>query len=39
MKTQKAKENLSDNHGNNIVGIFDILPNFPFTASEMKHEY
>ena len=22
------------NHGNNIVGLFDALPNFPFTTSE-----
>ena len=27
----------SCNHGNNIVGLFDALPNFPFTKSEMKH--
>ena len=22
------------NHGNNIVGLFDVLSNFPFTSSE-----
>ena len=27
------------NHGNNIVGRFDVLPNFPFTTSEMKRNY
>ena len=24
----------SDNHGNNLVGLFDVLPNFLFTTSE-----
>ena len=27
------------NHGNNIVGLFDVLPNFPFTVSETKRDY
>ena len=27
------------NHGNNIVGLFDALPNFSFTASETKCDY
>ena len=35
----KAKGTFSDNHGNNIVGLFDVLPNFPFTTSETKHDY
>ena len=26
------------NHGNNIVGLFDVLPNFPFTTSETKRD-
>ena len=25
--------------GNNIVGPFDVLPNFPFTTSETKPDY
>ena len=27
------------NHGNKIVGLFDVLPNFPFTTSETKRDY
>ena len=27
------------NHGSNIVGLVDGLPNFPFTASEVKRNY
>ena len=27
------------NHGHNVMRIFDVLPNFPFTASEMKPGY
>ena len=38
VKTWKAKETSSDNHRNNIVGLFDVLPNFPFTTSETKHD-
>ena len=30
---------LSYNHGHNIMGIFDVLPNFPFTTSEMEPHY
>ena len=26
----------SYNQGNNIVGLFDVLPDFPFTTSETK---
>ena len=29
----------SYNHGNNIVGLFDALPNFPFTTSEVQCDY
>ena len=25
------------NHFHNILGLFDVLPNFPFTTSEMMH--
>ena len=34
VKTLKAKENFTDNGGYNILRLFDILPNFPFTTSE-----
>ena len=27
------------NHGHNIMRIFNVLPNFPFTRSEMKPDY
>ena len=27
------------NHGYNILRIYDILPNFPFTTIEMKPDY
>ena len=26
----------ADNYGHNILRIFDVLPNFPFTTSETK---
>ena len=29
----------ASNHGNNIVGLFDVLPNFPCTARETKRDY
>ena len=38
-KDIKSKINFSDNHRNNIVGLFNLLPNFNFTTSEMKHDY
>ena len=27
------------NHGQNILKLFDVLPNSPFTTSEMKPDY
>ena len=27
------------NHGHNIMRIFDVLPNFPFTTSVTKPDY
>ena len=36
IKTQKAKENFADNHGHNILRLFDTSPNFLFTTSDMK---
>ena len=39
IKTLKAKENLTDNHGHNILRLFDTLPNFLFTTSEAKRHY
>ena len=38
-KTYKAKENFSDNHFHNILRLFDVLPNFPFTTSETMRDY
>ena len=38
-KTYKAKENFSDNHFHNILRLFDVLPNFPFTASETMRDF
>ena len=32
----KSKDNFADNHFHNIKRLFDILPNFIFTTSEMK---
>ena len=32
----KLVEKDDDNHGHNILRIFDILPNFQFTLSETK---
>ena len=26
-------------HGNNILGLFNASPDFPFTASETKRDY
>ena len=39
MKTQKAKENFEDNHFHNILRVFDVLPNFFFTADETMRDY
>ena len=27
------------NHGHNILRLFDVLPNFPFTTGETKRDY
>ena len=35
LKTQKAKENFSDNLGHNILRLFIILPNFSLTTSDL----
>ena len=32
------KNNKIYNHGHNIFRIFDVLPNFPFTTSEMMRD-
>ena len=39
MKTQKAKENFAGNHFHNLLRLFDVLPNLPFTASETMGDY
>ena len=40
-KINKKQEKTNKNyiHGNNIVGLFDALPIFPFTTSETKRDY
>ena len=30
---------MTDNHFHNVVGLFDVLPNFPFIASETMPDY
>ena len=37
--TSKRKQENVYNHGINIVGHFDVLPNFPFTTSGTKRDY
>ena len=39
MQKKKKKKKMGDNHGHNIMRIFDVLPNFPFTTSETKLDY
>ena len=39
MKTQNAKKNFPENLGHNILRLFDVLPNFLFTASETNRDY
>ena len=35
---EKAKENFAENPGNNILRLFNVLLNFPFTKSETKRD-
>ena len=35
----KTKENVVDNHFDNILRLFDALPNFAFTTSETMGDY
>ena len=37
--TYRVKNIVSYNHGHNILRFFDVLPNFPFTTIETKHDY
>ena len=39
VRTQKAKETVTDIHGINILRLFDILPSFSFTPSKTDHDY
>ena len=39
IRTSNAKETFADNHGHNILRIFDVLPNFPFTKNETKPQF
>ena len=38
-KDIKTNKNFADSDGQNILRLFDISRNFPFTASETKHDY
>ena len=38
-KDIKSKGRLRTNHGHNILRLFDIWPNFLFTASETERNY
>ena len=33
------RSTFSYDHFLNILGLFDVLPNFPFTANERKRDY
>ena len=32
-------ENFADSNGHNILRLFDVLPNFPFTIIKTKRDY
>ena len=34
-----SKRKFTDNHFDDILRLFDVLSNFPFTKSEMKRDY
>ena len=36
-KDIRRKKNVADNHFDNILRFFDVLPNFLFTTSETMH--
>ena len=38
-KDIKTKKNFGGNHGHNILRLFDVLPNFPFTTIETNRRY
>ena len=38
-KDIKRKENFADNRFHNILRLFDVLSNFPFTTSETMGDY
>ena len=39
IKTQKAKENFSDNHFHNILRLYNVLRNFTLTTTEIMRDY
>ena len=39
ISTQKPKENFVDIQFDNILRLFDVLPNFTFTTSELIADY
>ena len=36
---RKSKDNFEDNHFHNILRLFDVLPNSPFTTSQTMRDY
>ena len=38
-KNIKSKQNFADNQFGNILRLFNVLPNLPFTASETIRDY
>ena len=39
IKTLNVKENSADNHGHNILVLFNVSPNFSFTTTQTKCGY
>ena len=39
MKIERAKENFADNWIDNIMRLFNVLPNFAFTISKTMADY
>ena len=39
MRILKSKEDFSDNQVHNIVRLFNVLPNFPFSTSGTISDY
>ena len=39
IKTYNVEENFTDIHFHNILRLFDVLANFPYTTSETMPDY